>query len=213
VQALLGQLGHSLPVAPATVAATVPACANPTDAATSASAAVSYLAARLLATKGVIPSSLGSGTDWTSTANAVLDLVAAQQGADAVKAAGAALATNVKAYAQTGGAYGAGPLGTLLLVAHATGVDPTAFGGVDLATALSATERTAATPAPTPTAAPTPRPSPVPRQSPTASTAAPSLPMTGAHGVLPLTALGSALLVLGAIAVAAGRRRAGDGTP
>ena len=57
----------------------VPACPRRVvDAATSAAAAISYLAARLAATKGAIPSAFGSGTDWTSTANAVLDLKAAE---------------------------------------------------------------------------------------------------------------------------------------
>ncbi len=144
VQALLGELGKSFPAYPAYPGGSIPACpAAITDAATSAAAATSYLAARLAATKGAIPSAFGSGTDWTTTANAVLDLEAAHAGSAAIAPALTALQADTKAYVKTAGAYAPGPLATLLMVAHATGVDPTAFGGVDLATALSSTERVA----------------------------------------------------------------------
>lgn len=193
VQALLGQLGRSLPIAPAAPASTVPACADPTDAASSATAAVSYVATRLADAKGAIPSSLGSGADWTTTANAVLDLVAAGQGADAVNAGVAALQANAKAYAATG----AGALGTLLLVAHATGVDPANFGGLDLVTALTASERTAAAPAPS--ASPSPSAAPV-------AAPAPTLPMTGSSHVTPMAGVGGALLLAGGAALLLSRR-------
>jgi LPXTG-motif cell wall-anchored protein len=194
VQALLGQLGKSLPVAATTSASTVSPCTDPTDAASSASAAVSYVAARLTDSKGAIPSSLGSGTDWTTTANAVLDLVAAGQGADAVTAGTTALQTNAKAYAQTG----AGALGTLLLVARATGASPTNFGGLDLVTTLTRSERTAS-----------PVPSPSPSASPSAAPVAapaPALPMTGSSHTAPIVGVGAALLVLGGGALFLSRR-------
>jgi hypothetical protein len=192
VQALLGQLGKSLPIVPATPAAAVPTCADPTDTASSASAAISYVAARLAGSKGAIPSSLGSGTDWTTTANAVLDLVAAGQGADAVTLGAAALQANAKGYAQTG----AGALGTLLLVARATGADPANFGGFDLVTALTRSERAAA-----------PAPSPSPSPSATAVAApAPTLPMTGSPHTTPIAGVGAALLALGVGALFASRR-------
>jgi LPXTG-motif cell wall-anchored protein len=197
VQAAFGQLGKAFPLAPATVAATAPTCSDPTDAASSANAALAYLAARLTSSNGAIPSSLGSGTDWTSTASAVLDLVTAGQGSAAVQAGNAALQANVKAYAQTG----SGALGILLLVAHATGVSPASYGGTDLVSALLATERTAAAPTPTPTATPTPTPT----TAPTAS--GPTLPMTGAQGLVPLSSVGGALLIVGAAAVVFARRR------
>jgi hypothetical protein len=181
-QAALGQLGRSLPVAPGSLAATVPTCAPTSDAATSASDALGYLAARLTATNGAIPAVTGSGTDWTTTADAVLALAAGGQGAAAVSAALAALQANVAGYAKSGGSYGAGQLGTLLLVAHATGTDPAHFGGVDLIAALRSIERNP-----------------------------PTLPMTGGRGVRPLAAAGFGLLVLGiALTVlAATRRRTG----
>jgi LPXTG-motif cell wall-anchored protein len=199
VQATFGQLGKAFPLAPSATAATTPTCSDPTDAASSANAALAYLAGRLTSSNGAIPSSLGSGTDWTTTASAMLDLVAAGQGSAAVQAGSTALQANVKAYAQTG----AGALGMLLLVAHATGVNPASYGGTDLAAALLATERTAAAPTPAPTATPTPT------TAPTAS--GPTLPMTGAHGVVPLSSVGGALLVVGAAAVAFARRRRASG--
>lgn len=190
VQALLGQLGKPLPLAPSSPAATVPTCVDPTDTASSASAAVSYIAARLADSKGAIPSSLGSGTDWTTTANAVLDLIAAGQGADAATAGETALQANAKTY----GATGAGALGTLLLVAHAAGIDPTSFGGINLVTVLTQSERTAA-----------PAPSPSPSATPVA-TPAPTLPMTGTTHTAPIAGVGGALLLLGCGALLFSRR-------
>jgi LPXTG-motif cell wall-anchored protein len=199
VQALLGELGKALPVAAATGGGSAPGCpASVTDAATSAAAATSYLAARLTTTNGAIPSAFGSGTDWTTTANAVLDLEAAGVGGTPVTAGLAALEANVKAYAQTAGAYVAGPLATLLVVAHASGIDSAGFGGVDLAAVLAATERTAVAAAPTPS----------PSAAPTA--AGPTLPATGAHAVWPMTATGAMLLGLGIAALLASRRRTGS---
>jgi len=201
VQGLLGELGKSFPVSPATASGSTPTCpATVTDAATSAAAATSYLAARLGATKGAIPSAFGSGTDWTSTANAVLDLEAAGAGTTAVAPALAALQAGTKAYVQTAGAYAPGPLATLLIVAHASGVDPGAFGGVDLTTTLASTERVAA-PAP-PAAAPT--------RSPVATPVA-TLPATGTSDTMPLSTLGALLVGLGIAALVISRLISGPG--
>ena len=201
VQALFGELGKAWPVAPAAAAGSTPACpATITDATTSAAAATSYLAARLTATKGAIPSSFGSGTDWTTTANAVLDLEAAGAGTAAVAPSLTALEAAAKVYVKTAGVNTPGPLATLALVAHASGVDPGAFGGVDLTTTLASTERVAA-PAP-PAAAPTPSPSPV-------TTPVATLPTTGANDPIPLGVVGTALIGLGIAAVFVSRRRVG----
>lgn len=204
VQATLGELGKSFTITPTTAAASVPNCVAATDPASSAGNAIGYLAARLTATNGAIPSGFGSGTDWTSTANGVLDLAAAGQGSAAITAGLTALATNVKAYVQSGGADLPGPLATLLLVTHATGASVATFGGVDLAAALAGTERTAA-PSPSPSASPKTGPT----ASPTSGTggAAPTLPMTGAHGVAALSLLGGSLVMLGGIAIGISRRR------
>ena len=187
VQALLGELGKSFPAFPAYPGGSIPACPTSiADAATSAAAATSYLAARLAATKGAIPSALGSGTDWTTTANAVLDLEAAHAGSAAIAPALTALQADTKTYVKTAGAYAPGPLATLLMVAHATGVDPTAFGGVDLATALLSTERIASAAPPVAT-----------------------LPTTGSSDAVPLAAVGALLVGLGMAAVLVSRRRIG----
>lgn len=204
VQALLGELGKSFPAYPAYPGGSIPACRTPVaDAATSAAAATSYLAARLAATKGTIPSALGSGTDWTTTANAVLDLEAAHAGTAAIAPALTALEAGTKAYVKTAGAYAPGPLATLLMVAHATGADPTAFGGVDLATALLSTERVAS-------AAP---PAVEPSGSPTAPPVA-TLPATGTTDATPLGVVAALLVGLGTVAVLVsrpgGRRRVGQ---
>jgi LPXTG-motif cell wall-anchored protein len=198
VQALLGELGKALPVSQATSTGSTPACPGTVaDAATSAAAASSYLAARLAATKGAIPSAFGSGTDWTTTANAVLDLEAAGAGTTAVAPALTALEAGTKAYVQTAGAFAPGPLATLLLVAHASGIDPGGFGGVDLTTTLASTERVAATAVP-PSAAPTPSPSP-------GTTPVATLPATGSTDAIPLGVIGMLLVGLGIAAVLASR--------
>ncbi len=198
VQALLGQLGKALPVGTAVAAGSVPACPSAvTDGATSAAAATNYLAARLTATSGQVPSSFGSGTDWTTTANAVLDLDAAGAGTASAAAALAALEAHAKAYTQTAGAPVPGPLATLLLVAHANGIDPGSFGGVDLTTTLATAERVA------PIAAPAPAP------TPTTAPGTVTLPMTGATDVAHIGALAAVLVGLGLTALAVSRRRAG----
>ena len=209
VQALLGELGKSLPVVAVTPAAAVPACpASIGDAATSAAAAESYLAGRLTSTNGAIPSPLGGGTDWTSTANAVIDLTAAGVGAPAVSAGLAALQSHAKTYAVSGGADAAGPLATMLLTAHATGSSTSNFGGLDLASALASIERTAAAPTPSASVSPSASPTVGASAAPTGTTGGgPTLPMTGAHDALPLSAVGAALLGLGAFALTVGRRR------
>jgi hypothetical protein len=198
VQALLGQLGKAFPLSPALPTGTTPACpAAVADAATSAAAATSYLAARLAATKGAIPSAFSSGTDWTTTANAVLDLEAAGAGTTVVAPAVTALEAGAKAYVKTAGAYAPGPLATLLMVAHASGVHPTAFGGVDLATALLSTERGIAPPVVEPSGLPT-------------ATPVATLPRTGSSDPIPLGALATVLIGLGITALLVSRRRVGQ---
>jgi LPXTG-motif cell wall-anchored protein len=205
VQALLGVLGKSFPLAATASTGGAPVCpAAVTDAATSATAAESYLAARLTATNGALPSAFGSGSDWTTTANAVLDLEAAGVGAAAVASGLSALEAHAKTYVQTAGANAPGPLATLLLVAHANGVDPTTFGGLDLAVVLAATERTATTVV----AAPTPAP---PSATPIAiAVPRPTLPATGSSDVKPLAAVAAALIGLGLGSLFVSRRRPGD---
>lgn len=203
VQALLGILGKSFPLAATAASGGAPACpAAITDAGTSAAAAESYLAARLTATSGAIPSAFGSGVDWTTTANAVLDLEAAGVASAAVASGLSALEAHAKTYVQTAGVNTPGPLATLLLVAHASGLDPTTFGGLDLAIVLATTERTAATVV----AAPTPAP---PSATPIAiAVPRPTLPATGSSDVKPLGAVATGLIGLGLVSLfVSGRRR------
>lgn len=218
VQAALGMQAVALPVAePATIDPTAPACpASITDGATSAQAAVSYLAGRLQGNGGLIPSSFGGGSDYTSTVNAVLALAAARAGGGAVDAAVAALEANVHAYTVDGDGHDVpAALAGLMLVAHATGADPTSFGGADLVTAAAATLRLpAAPPSPSPTPTPSTTPTPAPTQSAQAPVStptheAPTLPFTGAP-TLGLAAGAVVLLAGGTALVMVARRRDGE---
>jgi hypothetical protein len=207
VQGLLGVLGKSFPLAASAATGGSPACpAAITDAGTSATAAESYLAAKLTATSGAIPSAFGSGTDWTTTANAVLDLEAAGVGSAAVASGLSALEVHAKTYVQTAGVNAPGPLATLLLVAHAGGVDPTTFGGLDLAIVLATTERTAATVVAAPTPAP---PSATPIAIAVPGPTPPTLPATGSSDVKPLGAVATGLIGLGLVSLFVSRRKPG----
>ena len=128
-----------------------------------------------------------------SDSGIALDLEAAGAGSASVASALAALETNVKAYVQTAGTFVPGPLATLLLLAHASGIDPGSFGGLDVTTTLATTERVApiVAPAPAPTTAPT----------------TPTLPMTGASDVRPIGSVAALLVGLGVAALAVSRRR------
>ncbi len=156
VQAALGMAGKALPVAPATGTNDAPAYVCPSagtlTATDSANAAAGYLARRIAGGSGLIPSSYGTGADYTSTANAVLALVATGKGADQVSAAMAALAANVAADKITdkNGKDVPGALAVLTLTAHATGANPASFGGADLVARLAATLTKAPLPSPRP---------------------------------------------------------------
>ena len=85
---------------------------------------------------------MGSGQDWNATAWATLALVGAGNGRAAVTQAVSALQRNVSAFVRDAdGQYRPAALGTLLLVARATGQDPRRFGGRDLVRLLQATAR------------------------------------------------------------------------
>jgi Prenyltransferase and squalene oxidase repeat len=132
-QGLVGLVGP-LPISgPRKVAAGAP-CLN-----TAKAKAVSYLAAALAPT-GVLPSSLGSGADYSNTATAVLGLVSAGQGRAAVTKATAALKANARSFV-TGDGTSPGAAGLLLMVAEATGAKPTSFGGLDLVRTLNSSIR------------------------------------------------------------------------
>ena len=132
-QGLIGLVGP-LPVSgPRQLGVGAP-CTN-----TAKAKATSYLAAALAPT-GALPSSLGSGPDYASTANAVLGLVAAGQGRVAVAKATATLKANAKAFVTPDGTS-PGAAGLLLMVAEATGSKATSFGGLNLVRTLNASLR------------------------------------------------------------------------
>ena len=114
--------------------------AAPTCGGTVAQKVSSYLSKQLVA-KGAIDSSFGTGPDFTATAVSVLGLVAGRDGKAAVAKAISTLATNVASYTRKDGAAVPSALGLLLMVAEATGKNPTSFGGVNLVTALQGSQR------------------------------------------------------------------------
>lgn len=132
-QGLIGLVGPMPVSGPRRLSVGAP-CTN-----TSTAKAVSYLA-RALAPTGALPSSLGSGPDYSTTATAVLGLVAAGQGRTAVAKATATLKSNATAYV-TGDGTSPGAAGLLLMVAEATGGTPTSFGGLNLVRTLNASIR------------------------------------------------------------------------
>ncbi|MEZ5115480.1 MAG: prenyltransferase/squalene oxidase repeat-containing protein [Candidatus Nanopelagicales bacterium] len=143
-QGLLGSV-TGLPVARRTPSATSPTmrCSNgrQTRPLTMTAAASGFLA-RALGRDGRLPNAFGPGDDWNATATAVLALVGAGWGRSAVRTATTALQRNVNAYVvDDSGRDRPAALGTLLLVARATGVNPRRFGGTDLVARLRATER------------------------------------------------------------------------
>jgi hypothetical protein len=131
-QGLIGLVGPMPVSGPRTLAAGAP-CANSAKA-----KATSYLARSIVPT-GVLSSSTG-GADYSTTATAVLGLVAAAQGRAAVAKATRALKSNAQSYVTADGTS-PGAAGLLLMVAEATGAKPTSFGGLNLVRTLNASIR------------------------------------------------------------------------
>lgn len=93
---------------------------------------------------GRVPFDLGDGTqgtDWNSTAWAVLGLSALEAGRPAITAATRQLERNVKTYIAPSSGDSPAAIATSILVAEATGTRPTSFGGVNLVSRLNATLR------------------------------------------------------------------------
>jgi len=107
---------------------------------TNVRASGTWLASALTEGIGQIPSAFDPGqTDWNATALATLAMTARDGSTQVMRLGLAALKANVSAYVEVDGADRAAPLGTLLMVAHASGASPTAFGGVNLPQRLLAT--------------------------------------------------------------------------
>jgi hypothetical protein len=93
----------------------------------------SWLASTLIQGDGQVPSAFEPGsTDWNVTALATLGMTQRHGSTRAMRLGLAALKANVDDYVDEAGVARAAPLGTLLMVAHATRSDPRDFGGVDL---------------------------------------------------------------------------------
>ena len=107
----------------------------------SASNGAAWLAGQLNSS-GYVPSSTPGQPDLTSTANVALALASTGTQSAAAHRAVTYLETHVNAFVKVDGSDGPGQLALLILDAHATGVNPRAFGTTNLVTRLLATERT-----------------------------------------------------------------------
>ena len=104
-----------------------------TDTQADVRASGSWLASAMIDGNGEIPSAFEPGqTDWNVTALATLGMTQRHGSTRAMRLGLAALKASVSAYVEVDGVDRAAPLGTLLMVAHATRSDPRDFGGVDL---------------------------------------------------------------------------------
>lgn len=111
-----------------------------TDAPATLLAAGDWLTTALVDGDGRLPSAFdATQTDWNSTALATLGVSQSHGSTKAMRLGVVALQDNVTAYATSGDAYIPAALGTLLMVAHASGANPRDFGGVNLTQRLLAT--------------------------------------------------------------------------
>ena len=97
----------------------------------------SWLASELTEGSGEIPSTFEPGeTDWNATALATLGLTQRHGSTREMRLGLSALKVNVSSYVEKDDVDRAAPLGTLLMIAHATKSDPRNFGGVNLTRSL-----------------------------------------------------------------------------
>jgi LPXTG-motif cell wall-anchored protein len=209
VQAALAVGGGFLPVAAHAGANDAPAatCPGPAwTAAQSADYAAGYLVRRMTANGHVVPDPFNPGqTDYGTTANAVIALVATGHGSAEATAALAVLAAHQSAFTVKSGADLPGALGTLVLAAVAGGENPSAFGGSDLTARLAATLTTAS---PTPPNSPSPTPTPTPTTAPVvARSSGGSMPATGDARPAAASVAGALLVAAGSALVLVARRR------
>lgn len=142
-QALLGLAG-ALPVVQRAQSAAPPAveCSADGQPIDIRAAAAAWLATAIDGNDGLLPDAFTPGEgDETSTALAVVGLVATESSGDATQRAMSALQGAVADYITVDGEDRPAALGVLLLAAGATGADPSDFGGVDLTERLLATLR------------------------------------------------------------------------
>lgn len=101
-------------------------------------AALSYLARQLTSVRGALPNGMG-GTSYAGAAYATIALANQRVGAKSVKTTSRFLRRNLETWVRGPSGDQPGSLGLLILVADATGADPTSFGGTDLIRRLQAT--------------------------------------------------------------------------
>lgn len=128
-------LASEFPVQPSAALAGNPSCTS-----TASVNVASYLAAEIMKS-GALPSALGSGFDYNSTAAAVLGLIGLDQGGPAVAKGTATLKRDARAFALPDGEVNPGAVGMLLMVAEATKSSATNFGGVNLVNELRTSAR------------------------------------------------------------------------
>lgn len=128
-------LASEFPVRPSAALAGNPSCTSQASV-----NVASYLAGEIMKA-GAIPSAMGSGFDYNSTAAAVLGLIGLNEGRPAVAKGTATLKRDVRAFALPEGEANPGALGMLLMVAEATNSSATNFGGVNLVAELRTSVR------------------------------------------------------------------------
>ncbi len=212
VQAVPGLLGLTLVTPPAaTPVATVPDCpAGPADDPQRAAWGADYLQRTITANPDgpFLSSVFGPGADYGSTANAVLALTATGVSPETATAAADWLSRNAVPdwVPDADGEDRPAALATLILVARATGMDPTDFAGADLLQRLVDTGPAApaepAGPGQTPGQAPgetDPDSAPAPVAAPVELSGTPTLPDTGVSSALLLaaTVAGATLTAVG----------------
>jgi hypothetical protein len=109
-------------------------------ATSAARAGAEWLVAQLTP-QGFIPTAGTQMPDYSSTAQTILALSAADVDPHAAALALSYLESNVDTYVTVDGKDGPGQLGLLILDAVALGVDPSTFGGTDLVSRLLATQQ------------------------------------------------------------------------
>jgi hypothetical protein len=131
-QATAALARSSLPVKPTKTSADRPRfdCATKPQPTTRSAAAAGYLARTIRANDGHIPA-FDSSTDYGSTANAVLSLVASGYGAREVRAGVSTLKRGAVGYTHDDRKVLTASSAALALVAVATGGDPRSFGAVN----------------------------------------------------------------------------------
>lgn len=139
-QSLLG-LSGAFPVRQRTQRKAVPrpTCNSSDQVAEPAEGVARWLARSLNANDGALPNTYDpTSIDWNSTALTILGLVALRSAGIATDKAVAALQDNIEDYIGSDSGDRPAALGTSILVATATGTDPSDFGGADLTARLLA---------------------------------------------------------------------------